>query len=98
MVTVNVSEARANLRSLLERVKRGEDVELTQNGATVAVLVHPSKRVAGRPEAQRVIEAGRKLLSEIDELRGKRSKLSGALTPERADEMVRELRAERDAE
>ena len=43
MTTMTVSTLRANLKSVLERVKRGEEVQLTQNGEVVAAVVHPDK-------------------------------------------------------
>ena len=41
VTTISVSELRANLKSVLERVKRGEEVQLTQNGEVVAAVLHP---------------------------------------------------------
>ena len=41
MTTVSVSELRANLKTVLESVKRGEEVRVTQNGEVVAAVLHP---------------------------------------------------------
>lgn len=43
MLNMTVTEARSNLRQALEHVKNGEDVELSQNGTVIAVMVHPDK-------------------------------------------------------
>jgi prevent-host-death family protein len=43
MITMTVTEARARMREALEHVKEGQEVELSQNGQVVAVIVHPSK-------------------------------------------------------
>ncbi|MBA2670566.1 MAG: type II toxin-antitoxin system prevent-host-death family antitoxin, partial [Gemmatimonadetes bacterium] len=32
MATITVSEARTKMRDVLERVKQGEEIEITQNG------------------------------------------------------------------
>lgn len=51
MVTVNVSEARANLSQLLKQVEAGEEVVIARNGEPVAKLVSvPAKQKQGRPE------------------------------------------------
>jgi prevent-host-death family protein len=86
-----VSEARANLRALLEQVARGEEIVVTQHGAEVAVLVHPRRLRARRADA---------LMTQAAELRRRldRAESTGpSLTPGRADELVAELRADRDA-
>ena len=43
MTSISVSELRTNLKTVLERVKRGEEVRLTQNGEVVAAVLHPDK-------------------------------------------------------
>ena len=43
MLTMTVTEARARMREALEHVKAGQEVELSQNGQVIAVIVHPSK-------------------------------------------------------
>jgi prevent-host-death family protein len=89
--TVSVSEARANLRALLEEVARGEEVVLTQHGAEVAVLVHPRRLRARRADA---------VMTQATELRRRLDRVDrpeSGLAPGRADELVAELRADRDA-
>ena len=42
MTVVTVSEARASLPDIVDRVQAGEEVTLTRHGVPVAVLVNPS--------------------------------------------------------
>ncbi len=64
MTIVSVSELRANLRRVLERVKRGEEVRLTQNGEVVAAVLHPDK-LKWRAKTANTLAAER-LLEELD--------------------------------
>ncbi len=94
MVTLTVSQARASLPALLTRVEDGEEVTITRHGRPVAVLVRPDVM---RTRATVIIEdAGhiRELLAAAaaSDLPGERG-----LTPERAEELISEIRAGRDA-
>jgi antitoxin (DNA-binding transcriptional repressor) of toxin-antitoxin stability system len=94
MVTLTVSEARASLPALLTRVEEGEQVTITRHGRPVAVLVRPDVM---RSRADVIIEdAGRthELLSAaaVSDLPG-----GPGLTPERAEELISEIRAGREA-
>lgn len=58
---MTVSEARAALPQILERVRRGEEVTLTRRGEPVAVVVRPDalrprRAEAALSQAQRVRE------------------------------------------
>ena len=64
MTTISVSELRANLKAVLERVKRGEEVQLTQNGEVVAAVLHPDK-LRWRAKTPHTAAAER-LLRELD--------------------------------
>lgn len=95
MSTVSVSEARAALPEILNRVIAGEEVTITRHGREVAVIV--------RPDAMRVRRADQ-ALAEADRLRdlldrGRGARLSDApvLSAERADELVAEVAASRSA-
>ena len=48
MTLVSVSEARATLPDIVDRVQAGEEVTLTRHGVPVAVLVNPSALRARR--------------------------------------------------
>ena len=93
MATLTVSEARAHLRSLLERVKDGEEIVLTQYGQAVAVLIHPSRLRDRRASA--VLDAAARRLEELRAARRHPDRGQG-LSAARAEELVTEVRAARD--
>lgn len=95
-LTVSITEARASLPAVLDRVIEGDEITITRNGRPVAVMIHPDRLRHRRAasifeEAQRLRErveaAGRRPLSDMK-----------GLAPGRADELVAQLRADRDAE
>ena len=90
--SVTVTEARASLPQLLERVLAGEEVLLTRHGRAVAVLVRPDALRSRRAEAAlATAETVRTLLEK-----GRRAPLgAGGLSPERAEELILEVRAGR---
>jgi prevent-host-death family protein len=96
MTTMTISQVRARIREVVERVQRGEDVTITQNGAEVAVVSKPKRKPHPNPAAEQLIREAETLAEEMRALRGQPLRLTGAITPEQADQWVRELRAERD--
>jgi antitoxin (DNA-binding transcriptional repressor) of toxin-antitoxin stability system len=95
MATMTVSEARAALPEVLDRVAEGEEVTITRHGRPVAVVVRPdilwSRRARGAlDDAERIhallAEAATAALPE-----------GSGLTERRAEELVAEIRAGRDA-
>ena len=94
MAELPVSEARASLPQVLDRVERGEEVTITRHGRAVAVLMRPdllrARRASGASaEAERVAEVVRS---------GRHSRIlaGGGLAADRAEELVAEIRADRD--
>lgn len=96
MAMMTVSEARAALPEVLNRVEAGEQVTITRHGRAVAVVVRPdimwslsaaSEITAQAEQVQRVIQAA-----------GEREKPSGGLSIEYAEELVAAIRADRDAD
>jgi prevent-host-death family protein len=87
------TEARTRLADVLDAVERGEEATITRHGRAVAVIVRPDKLKARRTERldRRVDELRRHLLS------APRPTSSSGLSVERAEEMIADLRAERDA-
>ena len=91
--SVTISEARASLPAIVERVIAGEEVTLTRHGQPVAVVV--------RPDTLRTRRAGSALAAAAsvnDALqRDRTSRLSPrpTLSEERADALVAALRAGR---
>jgi antitoxin (DNA-binding transcriptional repressor) of toxin-antitoxin stability system len=94
MPIMTVSEARASLPELLTRVEAGEEVTITRHGRPVAVMVRPDVL---RPRAQVVIEEAARLHEELMAARDEEFSIGPGLTPERAEELVREIRADRDS-
>jgi prevent-host-death family protein len=94
MLNVTVTEARARLREVLEHVKAGEEVEFSQNGQVVAVLVHPSKLHRSTRTANTI--ASEALMANFNRLKKEKSPRPASLQTGRADELVTELRLERD--
>ena len=93
MTTLSVSEARARLPELLDRVAVGDEVTITRHGQPVAVVVRPDALRTRRAEA--TIRHARHvgdLLSAAE-----RQRLASAdLLTERADELIRTVREDRD--
>ncbi|MFN2486609.1 MAG: type II toxin-antitoxin system Phd/YefM family antitoxin [Acidimicrobiia bacterium] len=91
--TMTVSEARASLPEIVERVSAGEEVTLTRHGVPVAVVV--------RPDLLRVRRVNHALskATEVEDILelGRRSNLNaqGAMTAERANELVADVRSAR---
>ena len=94
MLNVTVTEARARMREVLEHVKAGEEVEFSQNGQVVAVLVHPSR--LRRPIRTPNTLASEQLMANFNRLKQEKSQPSASLKTGRSDELVEELRLERD--
>ncbi len=91
--TITVSEARAALPQILDRVLAGEEVTLTRHGKPVAVVVRPDTlRVRRADEALAAAERLRDVLA-----RGRTSRLRRRpkLSEERADALVADVRAGR---
>lgn len=94
MTEMTVSEARAALPLVLELVDRGEEVTLTRHGRPVAVVVRPdllrARRISDASErAQQVADLLAQGGSQVIEL-------DNGLIDGRAEERVRQLRADRD--
>ena len=94
MVMVNVSEARAVLPDLLSRVEGGEEVTITRHGRPVAVLVRPDALRSRRAGAA---FAGAEAIHQLITAAAATAPDGNGLTASRADELVAEIRAGRDA-
>lgn len=91
MSSVSVTAARAALPEVLDRVQRGEEVTITRHGQPVAVVVRPDVLRLRRAEKASAAAA------EVAQLLG-RGRLPGrpGLSAARAEELVAELRSDRD--
>jgi antitoxin (DNA-binding transcriptional repressor) of toxin-antitoxin stability system len=96
MAMMTVSEARAALPDLLSRVEAGEEVTITRHGRPVAVLVRPDALRSRRARAALDgAEAIHHLLAAAAS--EARQEDGGGLTEARADELIAEIRAGRNA-
>lgn len=98
MSQMTATEARARLPEILDRVSRGEEVTITRHDQPVAVVVAPSALRHRRAAGAAAIARGEELGRAIEEKKYQPLRLSGAMTTERADELIRQIRADRDAE
>ncbi|MCR6711996.1 MAG: type II toxin-antitoxin system prevent-host-death family antitoxin [Demequina sp.] len=93
MATVTASDARQTLPAQLDRVERGEEVEITRHGKVVAVLVRPDVlRVRRASDAWREADHIGSLLEEAMAQRLE----PPTMTAERAEELVAAIRDGRD--
>ncbi|MFN0028511.1 MAG: type II toxin-antitoxin system Phd/YefM family antitoxin [Acidimicrobiales bacterium] len=93
MATMSVTEARANLPEVLDRVLAGEEVTITRHGVAVAVVVRPDALAARRAErARTAAETVRDVLES-----GRRAPLEQqpTLSRQRAQAIISGVRADR---
>jgi prevent-host-death family protein len=99
MLTMTVTEARARMREALEHVKEGQEVELSQNGQVIAVIVHPSK-LHSRVRTTNTIAAG-VLLENLKRAKSQnagtgRRTINPVLSAERGADLEQDVRQQRD--
>ncbi len=94
MDTWTVTEARACLPAILDRVREGADVALTRHGEVVAVVSRPDR--ARMRRTFKLQEEAAALRVEMEAARDL-ALPSAVGDPAWADRMVAELRADRDA-
>lgn len=92
---MSVSEARAALPEVLDRVLAGEEVTITRHGRAVAVVVRPDALRVRR--ADRALADAERLRDLLD--RGRLAPLAKApaVSVERAEELVAAVAASRSA-
>ncbi len=95
MAIVIVSEARATLPDLLDRVERGEEITITRHGKAVATLVRPDTLTARRADA--ALTQAEQLHDLIEQGRQTALNALPGIDPSRADALVDEVRASREA-
>jgi prevent-host-death family protein len=95
MTTMSASEARAALPELLTRVEDGEEVTITRHGRPVAVLVRPDALRARRAEA--ALDEAARIHELLAEAAATPLHEGTGLTEQRAEELIAEIRASRDA-
>jgi antitoxin (DNA-binding transcriptional repressor) of toxin-antitoxin stability system len=95
MPVMTVSEARAALPEVLNRVAAGEEITITRHGQPVAVMVRPDI-LWSQSRARDVFDQAERLQRLIEDA-GTRTVSSGGLTAEYAEELIADIRAGRDA-
>jgi prevent-host-death family protein len=93
MTTMSVSDARAALPQILDRVLAGEEVTITRHGEAVAVVVRPDTLRTRR--ADEALAAAQRLRNLLDKGRTQRLDKRSTLTAERADILIKDVRAAR---
>jgi antitoxin (DNA-binding transcriptional repressor) of toxin-antitoxin stability system len=93
--TMTVSEARAALPELLDRVLAGEEITITRHGRAVAVVVRPDAIRVRR--ADRALADAERLRELLDRGRATRLVDAPAVSVERAEQLVVEVAASRSA-
>lgn len=92
-VTVPISEARADLPRIVERVAAGEEITLTRHGEAVAVVVRPDALRVRR--AAEVMTAATDLQEALRQGRSTRLTDRLGLDERRAEELVARVRQSR---
>jgi prevent-host-death family protein len=95
MVTMTVSEARARLPEVLDRVEVGEEVTITRHGQPAAVVVRPD--IARARRLKRLNDEVEQLRREREEARHRPISETKGLTREFAEDLIAEIRAGRNA-
>ena len=95
VTSMSASEARAALPELLNRVENGEEVTITRHGRPVAVLVRPDALRVRRAEA--VLDEAALIHGLLAEAAAAPLPEGTGLTEQRAEELIAEIRASRDA-
>jgi prevent-host-death family protein len=95
MTSMSASEARAALPELLNRVEEGEEVTITRHGRPVAVLVRPDALRVRRAEA--ALDDAARIHELLAEAAAAPLPEDTGLTKQRAEELIAEIRASRDA-
>jgi antitoxin (DNA-binding transcriptional repressor) of toxin-antitoxin stability system len=92
-ITLTVSEARARLPELLDRVLAGDEVTITRHGAPVAVVLRPDRVRARR--SQEAFDRAAAVHDLVLTARARVSTTGDGLSPDRADDLAAEVEAAR---
>ena len=95
MSTVSVSEARATLPDLLDRVLAGEEVTVTRHGHAVAVIVRPDALRVRRADG--ILAAANRLQDVIERGGSIPLQTAATISVDRAEELLADIAASRSA-
>lgn len=90
---VTVTEARANLASLIDRVVAGEEVTVTRHGTAVAVLIRPESLNLRR--ARSALKKAALIHESLERARATPLHIRPSMSAASADALVAEVRAGR---
>jgi antitoxin (DNA-binding transcriptional repressor) of toxin-antitoxin stability system len=94
MAMLTISEARAALPEVVDRVLRGEEITITRHGQPVAVVVRPDTLRARR--AAGVFADAERLRDAFEQARRTPLSETQPLTAQQAEELLAEVRASRE--
>lgn len=92
---MSVTQARAVLPEVIDRVLDGDEVTITRHGRPVAVVVRPDVLRARRAEP--AFAGAARLRDVLERARQERPPGAGLSVP-RAEELVEQIRADRDSD
>ena len=96
MASLTMSEARASLSEVLDRVEAGEDVTITRHGRPVALVVRPDR--VRNPRAAAAFAEADRVRVWLEQGRNTPLASEGGLTAGYAEELIASIRADRDAD
>jgi antitoxin (DNA-binding transcriptional repressor) of toxin-antitoxin stability system len=97
MAVMTVSEARAALPEILNRVAEGEEITITRHGRAVAVIVRPDI-MRSRSRAEEVLSESVRLNDLLQAAADSELAAAGGLTEQYAEELIAAIRADRDGQ
>jgi antitoxin (DNA-binding transcriptional repressor) of toxin-antitoxin stability system len=92
---MTISEARAALPEVIDRVAEGEEITITRHGRPVAVVVRPD--ILWSRRARGALDDAERIHVLLTEAAADAWPAGPGLTEERAEELISEIRAGRDA-
>lgn len=95
MLSLTVSQARSTLPGLLNRVESGEEILITRHGRPVAVLVRPD--AIRNHRARPALDAAERVRTLLIAAAAEPQPTVAAVTAQRAEELIRDIRVARDA-
>jgi antitoxin (DNA-binding transcriptional repressor) of toxin-antitoxin stability system len=95
VTTISVTEARAKLPEIIDRVAAGDEVTITRHGQPVAVVLRPDAVRARRSSP--VFAQAAELHEALERARREPRRPRPVMSPEYAEEMIKEIRAGRDS-
>ena len=96
MAVMTVSEARAALPEVLNRVADGEEITITRHGRAVAVIVRPDV-MWRRSRAEEALGEADRLRDLLEAAADTELTVPGGVSEQYAEELIAAIRADRDA-